>query len=290
MEIEEDNAKLEEYRQIAAPVAARRRGVAARRRRRACRRAARAGRARRAAPRRRARPGAQGKPPASVHQAMGWDDEELDTQIFDKEEVKPVAAEDLFFEDDDRTVANEPAPDILEQARPPELQLTPKPIELTPLPSEDIKMTPPPLARPLPPPPARAAADAGRRSAGRHAAARRAGRARCRRCRRPGRRPGRAGLRRSSMNMQPPVAPAPPPRAPAAHADADARRCRAAGSRPQRFHAPHEAPFGTGSFETVPAEAPGAARGLRAARGRGGRGRRRWSTGTTATSNRGGSS
>ena len=83
---------------------------------------------------------------------MGWDDEELDTQIFDKEEVKPVAAEDLFFEDDDRTVANEPAPDILEQARPPEL-LTPKPITLTPLPSEDIKMTPPPLARPLPPPP-----------------------------------------------------------------------------------------------------------------------------------------
>jgi hypothetical protein len=54
---------------------------------------------------------------------MGWDDEELDTQIFDKEEVKPVAAEDLFFEDDDRTVANEPAPDILEQARPPELMM-----------------------------------------------------------------------------------------------------------------------------------------------------------------------
>ena len=56
---------------------------------------------------------------------MGWDDEELDTQIFDKEEVKPVAAEDLFFEDDDRTVANEPPPDMLEQARPPEL-LTPQ--------------------------------------------------------------------------------------------------------------------------------------------------------------------
>ena len=53
---------------------------------------------------------------------MEWDDEELDTQIFDKDEPideKTVAADDLFFEDDDRTVANAPPPDILEQARPP---------------------------------------------------------------------------------------------------------------------------------------------------------------------------
>ena len=123
---------------------------------------------------------------------MGWDDEELDTQIFDKEEVKPVAAEDLFFEDDDRTVANEPAPDILEQARPPEL-MTPKPVVLTPLPSEDIKMTPPPTARPLPPPPgARRPTLVGCRAGGR-SRARRARRARCRRCRRPDRRPAVRG-------------------------------------------------------------------------------------------------
>ena len=81
---------------------------------------------------------------------MGWDDEELDTQIFDKEEAKPVAAEDLFFEDEDRTVANEPPPDILEQARPPDLNTPrPAPITLTPEPSGvDIKLTPPPPARP----------------------------------------------------------------------------------------------------------------------------------------------
>ena len=127
MEIEEDNAKLEEFRQVAPPVAA-----SAEVSRRAAVAGAPAG-----------RPGATGakpapKPPQAAGQAkdgrgsaqsMGWDDEELDTQIFDKEEVKPVAAEDLFFEDDDRTVANEPPPDILEQARPPEL-LTPKPITL----------------------------------------------------------------------------------------------------------------------------------------------------------------
>ena len=103
-----------------------RRGVAPRRRRRGAARAS--GRDRRAAGAAAKAPPPKGsQPPAAVHQAMGWDDEELDTQIFDKEEVKPVAAEDLFFEDDDRTVANEPAPDILEQARPPEL-LTPKPV------------------------------------------------------------------------------------------------------------------------------------------------------------------
>ena len=90
MEIEEETAKLEEYRQVAPPVAARRRGVAPRRRRRG------AARARRARPRR--ADAAKAPPPKgnqrtrpSGHQAMGWDDEELDTQIFDKEEVKPVA-------------------------------------------------------------------------------------------------------------------------------------------------------------------------------------------------------
>src|SRR3954463_8429355 len=147
MEIEEDNAKLEEFRQVAPPVSAN-----AEVSRRAAVAGAHAGRhgggggggttggtAAKQPPKAPGQGHGQTKDPASAHQAMGWDEEELDTQIFDKEEVKPVAAEDLFFEDDDRTVANEPAPDILEQARPPELLLTPKPIELTPEPSEEIK-------------------------------------------------------------------------------------------------------------------------------------------------------
>ena len=92
VEIEEDNAKLEEFRQIAAPVA----GVGAR-----CRAGPAVGRAPcAAAPARARRPPARGAKAAGrpkrgkaagatrtgrVHQAMGWDDEELDTQIFDKE-------------------------------------------------------------------------------------------------------------------------------------------------------------------------------------------------------------
>ena len=101
------------------------------------------------------RPSRPPRPPRG-QQAMGWDDEELDTQIFDKEEVKPRRGRRLFFEDDDRTVANEPAPDILEQARPPELLLRRSRSMLTPdrARARTVKMTPPPLARPLPPPPA----------------------------------------------------------------------------------------------------------------------------------------
>src|SRR6476620_6544714 len=81
MEIEEDNAKLEEYRQIAAPVAASGAEVS--------RRAAvagvppgRPGGTSAKAPSAKAPPpkGHQAnQPPASVHQAMGWDDEALET-------------------------------------------------------------------------------------------------------------------------------------------------------------------------------------------------------------------
>src|SRR6185369_6849750 len=98
---------------------------------------------------------AGGKPKSD----MGWDDEELDTQIFDKDsDVKPIEADQLFFEDDDRTVANEPPPDILEQARPPDLA-TPRPVPITlatPEPDADdfdeisgeqIGATPPPAKR-----------------------------------------------------------------------------------------------------------------------------------------------
>jgi serine/threonine protein kinase len=151
-EIEEDNAKLEQYRQIAAPVGASNE---------VSRRAAVAGAGSRA-----------GAPPPSpakdkgVSSAMGWDDEELDTQIFDKTDENAVdktveqSAADLFFEDDDRTVANEPPPDILEQARPPEVLATPRPQRRPTAPirpvSEEIGLTPPPLTQqPKPPVPRR---------------------------------------------------------------------------------------------------------------------------------------
>src|SRR5262245_25657617 len=234
MEIEEDNAKIEEFRQVVPPVAAAGAEVS--------RRAAVAG-----LPAGRPQVGAAAKPPppkpkdpAVLHPAMGWDDEELDTQIFDKEEAKPVAAEDLFFEDDDRTVANEPAPDILEQARPPELQ-TPRPITLA---SEDIKMTPPP--RPLPPPivgrrptlvgvPSPGLPTPGFPPPTRH------GPATLPPPMPSGPPPGRSGLRKSGMN-HPPVSmparvptPVPPPQQ----------------QRANKFYQPQEAPFGTGSFETL---------------------------------------
>jgi eukaryotic-like serine/threonine-protein kinase len=237
MEIEEDNAKLEEFRQIAPPVAASNAEVS--------RRAAVAG-----APA--GRQGATGAPPlpkppkatgrdGAVQPSMGWDDEELDTQIFDKEEVKPVAAEDLFFEDDDRTVANEPAPDILEQARPPEL-LTPKPITLA---SEDIKLTPPPMARPLPAPlVARRPTLVGVPPAGTPGLPTPLARG-------PatlppplpgGPPPGRGGIRRSGLNL--PAVNVPPPQK---------RKPTPMAPPPQRprFHEPEAAPFGTGSFDVA---------------------------------------
>ena len=209
-EIEEDNAKLEQYRQIAAPVAAssevsRRAavGVGAR----GARRRRRPPRPRRTRPTRKTRRG-NGR----TVSAMGWDDEELDTQIFDKTdenaEDKTVeqSATDLFFEDDDRTVANEPPPDILEQARPPEVLDTPKPQRKpgsVKVAREDIPgPTPPPVVAPQA---ARrpAPADADRPAA--HLP-RSTTRPRWRRCRRPPRRrraPTPAQLRRSGLNLPP---------------------------------------------------------------------------------------
>jgi serine/threonine protein kinase len=158
VEIEEDNAKLEQYRQIAAPVAASPEGS---------RRSALAGtgmspsRTGGAAPTRPAPASAGASPSRSPSQKMGWDDEELDTQIFDKEITDPQtapqtadqaadrAAAELFFEDDDRTVANEPPPDILEQARQPNLLVTPKPrpAPTRPPAHEEVAATPPPIQR-----------------------------------------------------------------------------------------------------------------------------------------------
>ena len=253
MEIEEDNAKLEEFRQIAAPVASSGAEVS----RRAAVGGVPAGRPGGTNAKAPSKPAAKAsskpsQPQASAHQPMGWDDEELDTQIFDKEDdVKPVAAEDLFFEDDDRTVANEPAPDILEQARPPELT-TPKPITLTPLPSEDIKMTPPPLARPLPPPPtARRPTLVGVPPAGLPVPGGRVT-GPVPTLPPPGPPPGRSGIRRSGLNLPPasavaPAPSAPPPRRPTPMAPPPQR---------QRFREPTEAPFGTGSFETLAPRRP----------------------------------
>jgi hypothetical protein len=62
-------------------------------------------------------------------EGMGWDDEELDTQIFEKEETgepEMLDSRDIFDDDDDRTVANEPPPDILRAATAPDLA-TPAP-------------------------------------------------------------------------------------------------------------------------------------------------------------------
>jgi hypothetical protein len=143
---------------------------------------------------------------------MEWDDEELDTQIFDKDEpieaeeaeARTLGADDLFFEDDDRTVANEPPPDVLEAARPPGHAPAPR---LVPAPA------------PAPAPAARAAAAAkqtllGMPSPGQPslpspmnrpaAAAPQAPHA--------GPPPGLAGLRRSGFNVPAPVLP--PPTAP----------------------------------------------------------------------------
>ena len=188
------------------------------------------------------RPGKDGKAKANKpNSEMGWDDEELDTQIFDKEEEKALQADDLFFEDDERTVANEPPPDILEAARPPELD-TPRPdvpIILSPeidLSSEDIKLTPPPAAAKRLPPPARKPTLVGLGGGGKLPAPPAAPTT----LRPPvvplppppsPTAPGRAGLRRSGFNMPPAHAVAPAPAAP-------------------RFSGPPAAaqPFGSGSF------------------------------------------
>jgi hypothetical protein len=97
---------------------------------------------------------------------MEWDEEELDTQIFDKDSssmLPPVAGLDpaaLFQEDNDRTVASEPPPDMLRAATAPEHLATPQP-EVAPAPprGKGQGQAAPPLsdhtakaARPMAPP------------------------------------------------------------------------------------------------------------------------------------------
>jgi hypothetical protein len=212
VEIEEDNAKLEQYRQLVAPGAAAEPSM---------RRAAAAGAAAPAASSRAAAPPPKVAAPAARGEGMEWDDEELDTQIFDKDEAddlivaeeaeaRTLGADDLFFEDDDRTVANEPPPDVLEAARPPGHapvpRLAPAPVAAAPLaaapapaprPSPKstlLGMPSPGLPSPLSRQPSAAAAPAAPGAP--HA----------------GPPPGLAGLRRSGFNVPAPVLP--PPTAP----------------------------------------------------------------------------
>jgi hypothetical protein len=136
-EIEEDKARIDQYRQLAPPAAAAkelpRRAVVAGGSSISAAAAAAAAAASGGGPR-----------PGASDGELNWDDEELDTQIFDKEPSGPNEAVDetaLFFEDDDRTVANDPPPEILEKARgssvdlletpPPRLQQTMAPRRTT---------------------------------------------------------------------------------------------------------------------------------------------------------------
>jgi hypothetical protein len=191
VEIEEDSAKLEQYRLLVAPGTVAEPSV---------RRAAAGGGGPMPPPTRAPAPVAKAAAPTAKGSGMEWDDEELDTQIFDKDDpvdVKMVAADDLFFEDDDRTVANEPPPDILEQARPPgapapAARLAPAP-RLPAAPSRAPSAAKPTLVgmqTPNLPPPVRGAGSGPNSS---HL----------------GPPPGLAGLRRSGLNMPAPVLPPP---------------------------------------------------------------------------------
>jgi serine/threonine protein kinase len=127
VEIEEDAAKLEVFRAVAAPAAASEAAPPPPKRAVASMGSSVAARA--------------PTPPAPALKDiapadMGWDDEELDTQIFDKdhggspaEPASKLDSQQLFFQEDgDRTVASEPPPDMLRAATAPEHLVTPPPV------------------------------------------------------------------------------------------------------------------------------------------------------------------
>jgi eukaryotic-like serine/threonine-protein kinase len=263
-EIEEDSAKIEQYRQIAPPVAAssevsRRAAVGA-------------GRGAPAAPPPAKAAAPKDKGGSSGPSAMGWDDEELDTQIFDKTdenaEDKTVeqSAADLFFEDDDRTVANAPPPDILEQARPPEVLDTPKPARKpvsVKVAREDIPgPTPPPVSLPKPSVPRRPTLTGlpptPPRTTTRPIAPLSPPPA-------PPPRTMPTQLRRSGLNLPPVQIPAPPPPPPPVMHQAQPPamptppRMTPARMTPPRqaFPQPAAAPFGVGNFSDELAKARG---------------------------------
>ena len=225
VEIEEDNAKHEQYRQLVAPGGAVESSY---------RKAAVGG-----APAASALSGGRAAPPkaAAKSQGMEWDDEELDTQIYDKDEEveivsadKTIAADDLFFEDDDRTVANEPPPDILEQARPPGSappRLTPVVPLHAPAPAARAAPAAPKstlIGMPAPGLPSPLSRQPAQQPPAQHA----------------GPPPGLAGLRRSGFSLPAPTLPTPAPGQP---------------KKIFSFDAP-QAPFGAGSFAAPPAARP----------------------------------
>jgi len=111
-EIEEENAKMEQYRQIGAPGSAAPGSTPGSSRRQS----ASAGGAMYGA----------GTGAGEASSDLSWDDEELDTQIYDKEPSALVDSRDVLQDDDDRTVTNVPPPDVLRAATSPELR-TPAP-------------------------------------------------------------------------------------------------------------------------------------------------------------------
>ena len=261
MEIEEDNAKLEEYRQLAPPVAA---GAEVSRRAAVGRGRPRGAPARAAPPPRTpakatAKQGQAAAAPAT--RRWGGTTRSWTPRSSTRKRSSRSRAEDLFFEDDDRTVANEPPPDILEQARPPEL-LTPKPIDADARRAERGHQDDAAAAGAAAAAAARRApADAGGRSAGaaadahapgRHAAPDAAAASGA------GPPPGRAGLRRSGLNLPPRAAPC----AVAAASRACRRRCAPPPPpRPQRFHAPQRGAVRDRELRRPSSpQAPGAAR------------------------------
>ena len=131
-EIEEENAKAEQYRRVVAPGAAAVSSAPSARRTLVGTGLSGAG-----------LPGAAGGASSPTRDStkrndmanrgskdeIEWDDEELDTQIFEKdsaEEPELLETRDIFEDDDDRTVANEPPPDVLRAATAPQLA-TPQP-------------------------------------------------------------------------------------------------------------------------------------------------------------------
>jgi len=105
-EIEEENAKMEQFRQISAPPQAMSSTMSSR------------GHGPSGA--------SYGTGTAAATSELSWDDEELDTQIYDKDPSTLTEGHDVLQDDDDRTVTNVPPPDVLRAATSPDLR-TPKP-------------------------------------------------------------------------------------------------------------------------------------------------------------------
>ena len=291
MEIEEDNAKLEEFRQVAPPVAAERRGVAPRGGGRRCPRGARVGEPAPAAPPPRSRRKAAGQGTArpsrrrpSTRRWAGttrsWTPRSSTRKRSSRSPPRTCSSR--------TTTARSPtsrAPDILEQARPPELLLTPRPIDADAGAERGNQDDAAAAGAAAAAAARRAPADAGGRSAGASGLPTPSAPVRRRRFRRRRRRPPPRrgpGLRRSGMNL--PAGRPPAPRAASASRRRSRRAAAAAVPRAGGGAVRHGQLRRHGAQAAGPARrSPGCWRS-RSSRSSG------WSTGTTAPSSRGGSS